>query len=216
MKRFLLFTLVIGLFAVQANAGMWELDAPTARLFTQLSTISTSQELQLVIDNPGTLGSTTYYEVAGEFGADGVIGTNDGVYGETMQLAVGFAGSIDDSLGNQVMWIGKALAGEFAAGDTLRIIIANDNDDTYRYAAWYSTDNLASIEQGTSLDLIADTMGSVSVTTASGVDHFGFTIDLLGPSTSDDFHTSVVPVPGAVLLGILGLGVAGWKLRKFA
>lgn len=25
-----------------------------------------------------------------------------------------------------------------------------------------------------------------------------------------------VPVPGAVLLGILGLGVAGWKLRKFA
>jgi len=27
---------------------------------------------------------------------------------------------------------------------------------------------------------------------------------------------TVVPVPGAVLLGILGLGVAGWKLRKFA
>ena len=26
----------------------------------------------------------------------------------------------------------------------------------------------------------------------------------------------VVPVPGAVLLGILGLGVAGMKLRKFA
>lgn len=27
---------------------------------------------------------------------------------------------------------------------------------------------------------------------------------------------AVVPVPAAVLLGILGLGVAGWKLRKFA
>lgn len=26
----------------------------------------------------------------------------------------------------------------------------------------------------------------------------------------------VVPVPAAVLLGVLGLGVAGWKLRKFA
>ncbi len=26
----------------------------------------------------------------------------------------------------------------------------------------------------------------------------------------------VVPVPGAVLLGILGLGIAGWKLRRFA
>lgn len=35
----------------------------------------------------------------------------------------------------------------------------------------------------------------------------------------DDFVVmveSVVPVPGAVLLGILGLGVAGWKLRKYA
>jgi len=30
----------------------------------------------------------------------------------------------------------------------------------------------------------------------------------------DDF--TVVPVPGAVLLGVLGLGVVGWKLRKYA
>ena len=28
--------------------------------------------------------------------------------------------------------------------------------------------------------------------------------------------TQPVPVPGAVLLGILGLSAAGWKLRKFA
>ena len=30
MKRILLFTLVIGLFAVQANADMWEVDRNTA------------------------------------------------------------------------------------------------------------------------------------------------------------------------------------------
>jgi hypothetical protein len=40
--------------------------------------------------------------------------------------------------------------------------------------------------------------------------------DLSDPSYSDDFHTSVVPVPGAVLLGFLGLGAAGLKLRRFA
>jgi len=36
---------------------------------------------------------------------------------------------------------------------------------------------------------------------------------------SDDWsptRAEVVPVPGAVLLGILGLGAAGWKLRRFA
>jgi len=34
--------------------------------------------------------------------------------------------------------------------------------------------------------------------------------------TSFDFDTSVVPVPGAILLGFLGLGAAGLKLRRFA
>jgi hypothetical protein len=54
---------------------------------------------------------------------------------------------------------------------------------------------------------------------------FGYTGTLdqfFGPDGSDPFLTggevkgSIVPVPGAVLLGILGLGVAGVKLRKYA
>lgn len=32
----------------------------------------------------------------------------------------------------------------------------------------------------------------------------------------DNFSLEIVPVPGAVLLGVLGLSAAGWKLRKFA
>jgi len=32
----------------------------------------------------------------------------------------------------------------------------------------------------------------------------------------DNLQFTPVPVPGAILLGILGLGAAGWKLRKFA
>lgn len=38
------------------------------------------------------------------------------------------------------------------------------------------------------------------------------------PSNPDDYHISVgiIPLPGAVLLGVLGLGAAGMKLRKFA
>ena len=223
MKRFLLFALIIGLFAVQADAALWDLDATAARQFTQLSTNSAVYELQLVIDNPGTVGSTTYLEKAGFFGADGDVGTNDAIYGDTpMVNAVGFAGSSSNivNLGHDPeLWLGKALDGEFAALDTLRIAVSNDNDDIYEYTAWYSADDLATIVQGAPLVLSADTHGAVSVVTGAVVTHFGLTLELDSTeSTPDTFHTSLVPVPGAVLLGMLGLSVsvAGLKLRRFA
>lgn len=55
--------------------------------------------------------------------------------------------------------------------------------------------------------------GSVVQITASA-DWFGtFTaFDVTGGS----LDAVVVPVPAAVLLGVLGLGVVGWKLRKYA
>ena len=36
------------------------------------------------------------------------------------------------------------------------------------------------------------------------------------PSNPDNYHIDVVPVPGAILLGLLGFGAAGIKLRKYA
>jgi hypothetical protein len=36
------------------------------------------------------------------------------------------------------------------------------------------------------------------------------------PSNPDVFHISAVPIPGAALLGVLGLFAAGVKLRRFA
>lgn len=49
----------------------------------------------------------------------------------------------------------------------------------------------------------------------STLQDIGFIIET-GSSTGDTFHTSVVPVPGAVLLGMLGLGAVGIKLRRFS
>jgi hypothetical protein len=224
MKRFLLFTLIIGLVSVQANAAIWDLTAPVARQFTQLSSNSAGNTLMLVIDSPGTSGSTTYLETAGQFGADGNPATYEAAYGDIMQLAVGFGGTAGQTVltgADPEIWIGKAFANEFVTGDTLRIAIANDNDDIYRYTAWYSVDG-SSIIQGTSLDLGMDSKGTVSVITASGPTggaptHFGFTLELIDADSEPDyFHTSVVPVPAAVILGILGMGVAGLKLRKYA
>ena len=217
MKRVLIFCVVIGLFAGQASAAPYFLDEPTARSFTELTVTSVppnppgTATLQLVIDNPGLALSPVYLNI-GWIDPDGPL---PGLYGETMQLEVAFAGHmIGIQPGDYVLSIGTA--GGLAGFDSLVIPIANDNDDVYRYHAFVSYNNMFTTVQGPALDLAEDTKGTVSVAVGAGVTHFGFDIDLLGPSSSDDFHTSVVPVPAAVILGILGLGVAGLKLRKYA
>ena len=57
---------------------------------------------------------------------------------------------------------------------------------------------------------------------APNIDYVIFSLEIAGIEysdndifTVDDFTFAPVPVPGAVLLGILGLGVASLKLRKF-
>ncbi|MBP7050754.1 MAG: hypothetical protein KBE65_07055 [Phycisphaerae bacterium] len=42
----------------------------------------------------------------------------------------------------------------------------------------------------------------------------GLHVQAIGPLSKSDSYTTYVPVPGAVLLGFLGLGYAGMKLRK--
>ena len=50
---------------------------------------------------------------------------------------------------------------------------------------------------------------------APNIAYVKFSIKNGGTFTVDDFTFNPVPVPAAVLLGMLGLGVAGLKLRKF-
>ena len=69
-------------------------------------------------------------------------------------------------------------------------------------------------------------LGSVSMTFPQAMPWHGSLIQLSSTGTwfsqgsyttrSGSVDASVVPVPGAVLLGILGLGAVGVKLRKFA
>jgi hypothetical protein len=185
---------------------MYILDAPLARQFSQLPDPGTfPNKLSLVIDSPGTTGSATYY-------TDGFFSS----YGEPMQLAVGFLGSVQ--IGNMIK-IGEpnpSIAPPASgAYDDFGALIANDDDDKYDYRL-FATDN-GGTHYSNWVTLTEDTNTFVSVgQTINFGSLAGIGFEIRGYRDVDFFHTSVVPAPAAVLLGILGLSVAGIKLRKSA
>ena len=218
MKRILLFALVIGLLAVQANAALFELDAATAddmRLITSMT------------DDYATLwfvGYNTNPDID-------YIPADPDIYGsDTNIFQVGFTGNISDTDDDTEAsaYIGLTSTIDLSTYDEGFLLpIANDNADTWQYKAYVTagTDPSSNTVVSTNwLKLPADVPGVVSVgynaTAFTSASTLGFIIkwdtDDNDDKTGDQFATSVVPVPAAVILGILGLGVAGLKLRKYA
>jgi hypothetical protein len=222
MKRILLVILVVCLLAGQASAGiMYQMDATTAKDMRMLSVSGTDDgNLYYVGYNPG--------ETAGDY----VWGSRS-KYGDTMYYAVGFTGNLADEDGGDsaIATIGLSSPSLDAGPYTGFILpISNDNDDTWRYQAYVTVSGSgttysgwATLTENQQTSLIVDLGGDVNFTNVTGI---GFQIEWKpslnpdptsgDPRLSDEFHTSVVPVPAAVILGMLGLGVAGLKLRKFA
>lgn len=212
MKRCLLVALILAVVAGQASAAMYELDVPMARSFTQLPASitpgSSPNILNYVIDNPGTSGSSTYYN-------DGLFGANPN-YGYEMQLSVGFVGQL---VAGSVLNIGKASPGISASDfDSFGAWIANDNFDDYKYHLFVSYDNLVTKVTSAEATLFPGQRAFLAIDSVdfSSVTHIGFDIEIIGNNPTDVFHTSVVPVPAAALLGVLGLSAAGLRLRKRA
>jgi hypothetical protein len=157
----------------------------------------------------------------------------DLLYGDTMTYMVGFSGHLQETTGDDSAIITIGLGTLDGSGtlslsgthDNFLLPISNDNNQIWRFQAyvWVNGDSsplvsgweqLVSEEQ---TNLIVSTTG-LDYSTVSGI---GFMIEwkpsINGNSTSDDFHASVVvPTPAAVILGILGLGAVGIKLRKYA
>ena len=217
----------ICMISTPASAGMYTMDATTAAGMRQLS-VSAGDigNLYYVGYNPGDL-------------ADRVFGVYTS-YGATMNLDVGFTGNLVDNGGGDsaIAQIGLVnlgatggptylplgLSGTF---DGFKLPISNDdNNDTWRYQAYVTVgDTLtptyvsgwSTLASGTETDLLVSFNSNIDFATVTGI---GFNIEwqpsLNGGDLSDEYHTSVVPLPTAVLLGILGLGAVGIKLRRYA
>ena len=240
MKRFLLFTLVIGLFAVQANAGIWELDRTTALRFQSISVAAPDTWDDFgVYDGYSTLHYSNGSPGA-EYGA-----TLPGTTTPLMSGMVGFVVDLDDTVVTSpvvdkiviaTIWDpAPVLSGAY---DSIRTYAQNDNDDIwsvelfFKYKSYVTTGgtNIAAGERqsgytslaasGTATSLLttpnAPAEFDLSYITDIGIRIKGNLISGDWPSDPDTTHISLVPVPAAVLLGLLGIGVAGIKLRKYA
>jgi hypothetical protein len=229
MKRFILICIVVGLFAGHAYASLYQMDITTA---SQLRDVSWSDNqifggnlLKYVGLQPGDSTVTPLYG-AGVYGAlnpmyysVGFVGDLTDNTGTSSSLPDGFASVLIGAAGTPALTTINSLSGSLT---TFTMPISNDNDDFWEYKLYvvdaldqtYETGWIP-ISSGNQLTLSVGA-GGVSF---SDIKDIGFGVQLNVASqgaTSDDFHTSIVPVPAAVILGILGIGVAGFKLRKHA
>lgn len=221
MKRFLLYTLVIGLFAVQANAALWVLDEPTALTFTSF----TMNQGTVTLDTLSMYDSPT----------NKVFGPGPAVYG-TMSGQVGFAATVtgDDPDGDLIGYAEMEIYNPAPAlsdatlYDGITAYFENDDQSHWAFQLFYEIDSVEYASDWGHLDphlsMNLTTGAPVGGLNLGDIDLIGFRVlghemggpNLFEPSLTDTFHVSVVPVPAGVILGVLGLGVVGWKLRRFA
>lgn len=223
MKRILLFTLVICLFTVQANALM------VLSLSDGGSTVTVTDEG--VGDTSPGVGVITYN---GPVGTNWTVNVTTGLtkplLGSATSPELDLNSSNLSSLGAGIMTIDLIEDGfSFPTGGVLQSLIGGTTDGTVQLVQSMFTPppptggpavTLVSVETlllgpgafaSTQYASVPANLGTFSLKEHVVITHTG-----AGQNSSFDAESSVVPVPGAVILGILGLGAAGIKLRKYA
>jgi len=189
MKRVLLSVLVICCMAGQASADMFTLDKSQA----------------MSLDQPDVIGYRELWEVTDD------LVTYDA---DAMQGEVGYLGYLRKGWSMTISASAGDLGLDDQTYDGFKLFLANDNDDPWQvtlYVEGLASPSFTPLDPGTGDTLIWDFGTDITFDAAT---HIGFTIES-GISRTDVFHISAVPTPVAVLLGMLGLGAAGLKLRKF-
>ena len=199
----------------------YEMDATTAAGMTQLAISDSAFVSSILVNYLGYVGYNSGL-------------SPDPLYGDTMTYAVGFSGHLQDTAtldDSAIITIGLgtldgtgSISGLSGTHENFLLPISNDNNQLWSFQAYVWVNGASNPLVSGWSTLATETQTGLIVSTAgldyANVSGIGFMIEwkpsLNGGSTGDDFHASVVPVPAAVILGILGLGVAGIKLRKYA
>ena len=201
MKRIVLVVLVLAAFAGQASADMFTLSKDDAM---SLDAVYWSGD-----------GGSQWLNVT-----DDLATYQAGNSGISMQGWVGYYGALYSSTGDPSVQIG-GYTGDLSSYEGYSLFLANDNDDSWQVRLYVTTNDGTSdstwetewetLYKETNKALVLD-FSDLGVTDQGNVVDLGFWIK----GGNDNFHISaVVPVPAAVLIGTLGLAVAGLKLRKY-
>ena len=209
MKRKIITVLCLAVFCTCGSAAFADIYELTREDALKLDTIIQDED-----DGGTTVGALTVYD-----GPDLLYGPMSGMVGFTAQLW-----DEDDPLDYAVAKIYFTEDIPASPYDGITSYFENDDDDIWSVQMFYfigtteyNSGDFVSLDGGAHTYLTI--MGAVET---DDITEYGFRVMGLmtgqdgNPSQGDAFHVSVVPVPGAILLGLLGLGAAGIKLRKFA
>ncbi len=201
MKRFLLFTLVICLFAVQANAGLFEINIDVAEEFRPQS-----------FSDPLGIDTVNYIGYAPGGAGDLIYGSGD-YQSFIMQNAVGFYGNLTiddptvDNFASVFIGVDPSTITGLTGYDGMSLNLANDDQQIWEVAlyaldggTYTSPDYSTAFVPLNALDTTQLTLnfGGNDIST---LDEIGFIVRFNiattggNISTADDFHTSVSVEP---------------------
>lgn len=149
--------------------------------------------------------------------------TDEALYGGyTLRGHVGLVGNIDTAPitdPQDILALGVALADtvSFDAAesyDVFKMSLYNDNNDDWDYKLFATDGTDTVISDNWTTITPGGGFASLSLDLA-GIDLENATVGLMITGINDAFHTSVViPAPGAILLGSIGVGFVSWMKRK--